>query len=168
MKDEHNMERDEKFMQIALDIAEKARENNEVPVGAIIVFENEIIATGKNSRECSQNSLGHAEIEAINCACRVLKSWRLINCELYVTLEPCPMCAGAIINSRISRLIYGAHDTKSGSCESVINLFEFPYNHKPQVIGGILQDKCSGILSDFFKNIRKEKQKKSSGTARMI
>lgn len=153
------MYREEKFMEVALELAQQAKFEDEIPVGAIIVFNDEIIATGRNRREVSQNSLGHAEIEAINSACKFLNSWRLIDCELYVTLEPCPMCAGAIINSRISRLIYGAYDCKAGSCKSVINLFDLPYNHKPEVVSGILEDRCSAILSNFFKELRQRKKK---------
>lgn len=152
------MNRDEKFMREALKLAEKAGSENEIPVGAVIVLNDEIIASGRNQREASQNALKHAEIEAIESACAALKSWRLIDCELYVTLEPCPMCAGAIINSRISRVIFGAHDLKAGSCGSIINLFDLPYNHKPSVTCGILQNECSLILSSFFRRLRKTKE----------
>ncbi len=147
---------DEKFMLDALEEAKKSEAELEVPVGAIITFENNIIAMGRNRRELSKNALSHAEIEAINNACEFLKSWRLLNCTLYVTLEPCPMCAGAIINSRISRLVYGAKDPKAGSCGSVINLFDLPYNHKPQISTGILEKECSEILTNFFKKLRKQ------------
>ena len=143
------------YMKEALKEAKKAAEELEVPVGAVVVYKNEIIARGRNRREFSKNALFHAEIEAINNACKKLNSWRLIDCTLYVTLEPCPMCAGAIINSRISKVVYGAKDPKAGSCESVINLFSLPYNHKPKVTSGILKEECSGILSDFFKKLRK-------------
>lgn len=160
------MNREEEFMQSALKLAKEAESEYEIPVGAVIVFNNEIIATGRNRREICQNSLAHAEIEAIDSACRVLKSWRLIDCELYVTLEPCPMCTGAIINSRISKLIYGAYDYKAGSCNSLINLFDLPYNHKPEVVSGVLEDKCSAILTDFFKELRKSKNKKFIETHR--
>lgn len=148
------MNRNEIFMKKALDLANEAYNEKESPVGAIIVFEDKIIATGKNRRENSKNSLYHAEIEAINSACKLLERWRLTKCELYVTLEPCPMCTGAIINSRITKLIYGADDPKTGSCGSVINLFDLPYNHKPNVTSGILKSECSHILSKFFKEIR--------------
>ena len=143
------------YMKEALKEAKKAAEELEVPVGAVVVYKNEIIARGRNRREFSKNALFHAEIEAINNACKKLNSWRLIDCTLYVTLEPCPMCTGAIINSRISEVVYGAKDPKAGSCESVINLFSLPYNHKPKVTSGILKEECSGILSDFFKKLRK-------------
>ena len=143
------------FMLQALEEAKKAEIEGEVPVGAIITYKNEVISTGRNRREKLNNALIHAEIEAIYKACRKLKRWRLTDCCLYVTLEPCAMCAGAIINSRISKLIYGAKDPKSGSCGSVINLFELPFNHTPEVISNILKDECSGILSSFFKKLRK-------------
>lgn len=148
---------DEYFMQKAIETAKNALAINEVPVGAVIVYQNEIIASGYNKRETAKNSLCHAEIEAINNACQKLQSWRLLNCDLYVTLEPCPMCAGAIINSRINRVVFGAYDSKAGSCGSVINLFDLPYNHKPDICGGILQSECSNMLSDFFKNLRSKK-----------
>ncbi|MBQ2672287.1 MAG: tRNA adenosine(34) deaminase TadA [Clostridia bacterium] len=143
------------YMKEALKEAKKAAEELEVPVGAVIVHKDKIIARGRNRREISKNALFHAEIEAINNACKKLNSWRLIGCTLYVTLEPCPMCAGAIINSRISEIIYGANDPKAGSCGSVTDLFSLPYNHKPVVTGGILKDECAEILTNFFKNLRK-------------
>lgn len=143
------------YMKMAIKEAQKAALENEVPVGAIITYKDEIISTGKNQREQSNNALHHAEIEAIYGACKKLNRWRLTECNLYVTLEPCPMCAGAIINSRIKNLIYGASDYKSGSCKSVINLFDLPYNHKPNVISGVLESECSNLLSDFFKKLRK-------------
>lgn len=148
---------DEYFMAEALKEAKKASDEGEVPVGAVIVFENEIIARGRNRREKLNNALCHAEIEAINNACEKLKSWRLLDCKLYVTLEPCPMCCGAIINSRLKQVIYGAEDLKSGSCKSVINLFELPYNHKPFVTSGVLDKECSEILTSFFQLLRKNK-----------
>ncbi len=143
------------YMKQALEEAHKAAEELEVPVGAVIVHDKKIISRGRNHRESLKNSLCHAEIEAIHNACENLQRWRLTGCTMYVTLEPCPMCAGAIINSRISRVVYGAFDPKAGSCSSVINLFELPYNHKPEISSGILQDECSQILSNFFKKLRK-------------
>lgn len=143
------------YMKQALAEAHTAAEELEVPVGAVIVHNKKIISRGRNRRESLKNSLCHAEIEAINNACLALQRWRLFDCTMYVTLEPCPMCAGAIINSRISRLVYGAFDSKSGSCHSVINLFELPYNHKPEISSGILQSECSQVLSNFFKKLRK-------------
>lgn len=144
-----------KFMEKAIEEAEKAAKIGEVPIGAIIVKNGEIISSGYNKREIRKNALLHAEIEAINNACKKLGSWRLMDCDLYVTLEPCPMCTGAIINSRIKRLIFGAKDEKAGSCGSVINLFELGYNHKPEIISGIMEEKCRTLLSEFFKNLRK-------------
>lgn len=152
----------EAFMRAALEEAEKAKNEKEVPVGAVIVYEGKIVSTGRNRREALKNSVFHAEIEAIHRACKKLGRWRLSDCSLYVTLEPCPMCTGAIINSRISSLIYGASDPKAGSCGSVINLFDLPYNHKPQVTSGVLKEECSEILSSFFKELRKQKSKVNS------
>lgn len=142
------------FMSRALLLAKKAYEAGEVPVGAVIVKDGEIIAEGYNMREQKQNALSHAEIECINKACEVLKSWRLDGCELYVTLEPCPMCTGAIINSRIKTVVFGAYDLKAGSMDSVINLCDYPYNHKPEIYGGIMEDECKEILENFFQNLR--------------
>ncbi len=147
---------DDKFMLKALEQAEKSREEKEVPIGAIVVYNDEIISTGRNKREILKNALLHAEIEAIHKACIQLDRWRLTGCTLYVTLEPCAMCTGAIINSRISRLVYGAYDPKAGSCGSVINLFELPYNHIPEVTSGVLEKECSEILSSFFRELRKK------------
>ena len=142
------------FMSRALLLAKKAYEAGEVPVGAVIVKDGEIIAEGYNMREQKQNALSHAEIECINKACEVLKSWRLDGCELYVTLEPCPMCTGAIINSRIKTVVFGAYDLKAGSMDSVINLCDYPYNHKPEIYGGIMEEECKKILENFFQNLR--------------
>ncbi len=143
-------------MQRAIALAKKAAAEDEIPVGAVIVKEGKIIAEGRNMREQKQNALSHAEIEAINNACKELKSWRLDDCELYVTLEPCPMCTGAIINSRIKTLIFGAYDSKAGSVDSVVNLCDYPYNHKVEVYGGICEDECLSILKEFFENLRKK------------
>lgn len=144
------------FMKSAVKEAEKASSEGEVPVGAVIVKDGKIIAEGRNRREKGKNALYHAEIEAIDNACKALGGWRLPGCTLYVTLEPCPMCAGAIINSRIERVVYGAKDYKAGSAESVINLFALPYNHKPEIIGGVLENECGEMLSSFFKTLRKK------------
>ena len=144
-----------KFMKEALLEAKAAAERGEVPVGAVIVRDGEIISRGRNRREEKQNALSHAEIEAINSACKKLHSWRLDGCELYVTLEPCPMCTGAIINARIKTVIFGAYDIKMGSMDSVINLCDYPYNHKPEIYGGICEDECGAVLQDFFRKIRK-------------
>ena len=129
----------------------------EVPVGAVITIDGRIVGRGRNRREKDKNALAHAELEAINEACRTLGGWRLWQCDMYVTLEPCPMCTGAIINSRIKRLVYGASDYKAGSCGSVVNLFDLPYNHKPEVTAGFMQEECAQKLTDFFKNLRKSK-----------
>lgn len=145
---------DKKFMKEALALGRLAGEEGEVPVGAVIVKDGEIIARGRNMREQKQNALSHAEIEAINEACEKLNSWRLDRCELYVTLEPCPMCTGAIINSRIKTVIFGAYDLKAGSMDSVVNLCDYPYNHKVEVYGGICEDECRELLEKFFKNLR--------------
>lgn len=150
------MTQDEYFMKLALDNAKKAALLGEVPVGAVIVKDSKIISQGQNRRELSKNALYHAEIEAIKNSCKLLGSWRLCNCEIFVTLEPCPMCAGAIINSRLKRVVFGAYDKKSGACGSVINLFNYSFNHKPQVVAGIMEKECSNILSDFFTKLRKK------------
>ncbi|MDD7615422.1 MAG: tRNA adenosine(34) deaminase TadA [Clostridiaceae bacterium] len=146
----------EYFMDQAIALAKEAAQEGEVPVGAVVVLGDKIVGTGRNRREKSKNALAHAEIEAINEACRTLGGWRLWQCDMYVTLEPCPMCTGAIINSRIKRLIYGASDCKAGSCGSVVNLFELPYNHKPEIVSGIKKDECAELLSEFFKDLRKK------------
>ena len=149
---------DIKFMTAALELAKEAAAEGETPVGAVIVRNGEIVGKGRNRREFGKNALYHAELEAIDNACKKLGGWRLHQCDMYVTLEPCPMCAGAIINARIKRLVYGAKDKKAGSAESVINLFELPYNHKPEIISGIMEKECSEILTDFFKELRKRKE----------
>ncbi|WP_312644988.1 tRNA adenosine(34) deaminase TadA [Hydrogenoanaerobacterium sp.] len=143
------------YMQQALQLAAQAAVLGEVPVGALVVKDGRIVGRGFNRREGSKNALTHAELIAIDQACRTLGGWRLFGCDLYATLEPCPMCAGAIINSRIDHVFFGAYDKKAGSCGSVINLFELPYNHFPKAEGGILQQECAGILSDFFRKLRR-------------
>lgn len=145
---------DSYFMSEAIKLAWMSYCEGEVPVGAVITKNNNIIAVGRNRREFQKNALCHAEIEAINNACNVLGGWRLWECELFVTLEPCPMCAGAIINSRIKRVVFGTEDLKSGSCGSVINLFEENYNHKPEIKSGILKEECAQLLTSFFKKLR--------------
>lgn len=146
---------DEKYMAIAIEQAKIAYSLGETPVGAAVVKNGEVVGLGYNRREKDKNALAHAEIIAINDACKNLNGWRLWECELYVTLEPCPMCAGAIINSRIKRLIYGASDKKAGSIESVVNLLSLPYNHHPEFLGGVLSDQSSQMLKDFFKQLRR-------------
>ncbi len=147
------------YMERALELALEAANEGEVPVGAVVVKKStgEIIGEGRNRREHDKNALAHAELEAIDEACGKLGGWRLPDCAIYVTLEPCPMCCGAIINARIDDVYFGAFDRKSGSAESVQRMFELPYNHKPRVYGGIHQDDCAGALSAFFKKLRKRK-----------
>lgn len=139
----------------AIELAKVAADEGEVPVGAVVVKGGEIIATGRNRRESEKNALCHAEIEAINNACKALGGWRLFQCELYVTLEPCPMCAGAIINSRIKSIYFGAYDQKAGSFGTIADFNRIPYNHKPEVYGGIMESECKALLTDFFKSLRK-------------
>ncbi|MEE1318213.1 MAG: nucleoside deaminase [Ruminococcus sp.] len=141
-------------MKLAYNMALEAFEEGEVPVGAVIVRNGEIIATGRNRRENAKNAILHAEIDAINNACNILGGWRLWNCEIYVTLEPCPMCAGAIINAHIPEVYFGAYDFKNGSCGTITNLFEMPYNFKPNCTGGIMEKECSELLKSFFKKLR--------------
>ena len=143
-------------MKAALKEAVKAYQLGEVPVGAVIVYNNKIIARGHNTRELSQSVLGHAEINAIKKASKKIGSWRLEDCDIYVTLEPCSMCSGAIIQSRIKNLYFGAYDLKTGACGSVLNLFDYPFNHKVNVYGGIMEEECSRIIKDFFKELRQK------------
>ena len=142
------------YMSRAIELAKDAALSGEIPVGAVIVRNKEIIATGQNRRERDLTALGHAEIEAISSACKTLNAWRLDDCDLYVTLEPCPMCAGAIINSRIRRVYFGAYDSKAGSLGSLTDLSTLPFEHRPQVYGGIMELECKQLLTDFFKGIR--------------
>lgn len=146
---------DVEYMNIALQLAQQAADDGEVPVGAVIVKEDTIIGRGRNRRESIGNALAHAEIEAINEACQTLGGWQLVDCTLYVTLEPCPMCAGAIINARIPRVVQGACNIKAGSCGSIVDLFSLPYNHKPALVSGVLEEECQQLLKDFFKKLRK-------------
>lgn len=147
-------------MMRALELAQLAFDEGEVPVGAVVVSNQsgKIVGEGRNLREKSKNALAHAEIIAIDNACRNLGGWRLPNCSIYVTLEPCPMCCGAIINSRIDNVIFGAYDLKSGSVASVQKMFELPYNYRPAVTGGVMNTECSEILSRFFKELRSKKK----------
>ena len=149
------MSEHERYMQFALTLAREAGEDGEAPVGCVIISaEGKLIGSGRNRREKEKKATAHAEIEAISKACEVLGDWRLDGCSLYVTLEPCPMCAGAIIMSRVSKVFYGAKDALTGSCGSVTNLFMEPYNHSTHIIGDVLASECSALLSDFFKNLR--------------
>jgi tRNA(adenine34) deaminase len=149
------MEDCEHYMQLALALAREAGEDGETPVGCVVVNSNgAVIGRGRNRREKEKSAIAHAELEAIADACNTLGDWRLNGCTLYVTLEPCPMCAGAIIMSRIDRLFYGARDSLTGSCGSVINLFMEPYGHTIQITGGIFAYECSALLTEFFRSIR--------------
>lgn len=145
------------FMKYALTLAKKSAEEGEVPVGAIVVCDGKIVGEGRNRREVVKNALHHAEIEAIDNACKNLGGWRLWKCNLYVTLEPCPMCAGAIINSRIKNVYFGATDEKNGAVVSAARLFDMNFTHKPLYEGGIMGEECAEILSAFFKDLRKKK-----------
>lgn len=145
---------DIEYMKMALELARQSAEEGEVPVGSVIVKNGTVIGTGRNRREAAGNALAHAELEAIHNACETLGGWQLIDCTLYVTLEPCPMCAGAIINARIPRVVQGAVNPKAGSCGSVVNLFSLPYNHRPQLESGVLEDECKTVLKEFFKRLR--------------
>ena len=145
---------DQKFMTEALALAREAAEAGEVPVGCVIVRRGEIVGRGRNRRETDKTALGHAEIEAISDACRNLGGWRLWECTLYVTLEPCPMCAGAIVNARIPRVVFGASDVKCGACGSVCDLFSMDFNHHPEVTRGVLEEESKALLTEFFQNLR--------------
>ena len=142
------------FMDEALVLAAEAAAEGEVPVGCVIVRNGQIVGRGRNRRETAKTALGHAEIEAISDACKRLGGWRLWDCTLYVTLEPCPMCAGAIINARIPRVVFGAADQKAGSCGSVCDLFSMEYNHHPEVVSGVREEECAALLRQFFQDLR--------------
>ena len=156
---------DEFFMKKAIVRAKTASRHGEVPVGAVIVKDGIIIADGRNMREGKENALAHAEIIAIERACKKLGRWRLHDCQLYVTLEPCPMCAGAIVNSRIQRVVFGAFDKKAGAYGSVFNMSDFPLNHFPEVVGGVAEEKCALLLSEFFKELREKKKEQKHNKA---
>ena len=144
------------FMDEALKLAKEAAEAGEVPVGCVITRGDEIVGRGRNRREEVRSALSHAEIEAIDDACRNLGGWRLWECTLYVTLEPCPMCAGAIINARIPRVVYGASDSKFGACRSVCSLFDMSFNHHPKVESGIREEEAAALMQEFFRTLRLE------------
>ncbi len=145
----------EDYMRRAIALAEECFSSGDVPVGCVIVSPSgEIIGEGRNRREADRSATAHAEVEAITDACRRLGSWRLEGCTLYVTLEPCPMCAGAIINSRVAEVRYGAREEKSGCCGSVLNLFEERFNHRPRLYGGLLEAECRALLERFFGGLR--------------
>ena len=144
------MMNDAQYMKMALDLAKKAGERGDVPVGAVVVKDGEIISSGANERVLCGSAISHAEVVAIERACKSLGTWRLSGCTLYVTLEPCPMCAGAIINSRVDRVVFGAKDAKAGCFGSLINFNHYPFNHKPEIIEGVCADECREVLSEFF------------------
>ena len=146
----------EEYMRLALVLAREAFTAGEIPVGCIIVDKNgKVIGRGQNTRERTRSALGHAELKAIDEACHVLGDWRLDDCTIFVTLEPCPMCTGAIINARIPYVVFGAREENFGSCGSVIDLFSERYGHHPAVYSGILEDECTALLTNFFKNLRR-------------
>ncbi|MBU8691131.1 tRNA adenosine(34) deaminase TadA [Priestia megaterium] len=152
---------DEKYMRLAIDEALKAKDKLEVPIGAVIVQNDEVIASAYNLRETEQRSVAHAELLAIDEACKKLGTWRLEDATLYVTLEPCPMCAGAIVLSRVKRVVFGAYDPKGGCAGTLLNLLEFEkFNHQAEVVGGMLEEECGSLLTTFFRELR---QRKKSG-----
>ena len=145
---------EQKFMERAIELAKKCVSFDEVPVGAVVVKDGRVVAESGNLKEREGNAVCHAEIVALSAAAKAVGNWWLEGCDVYVTLEPCPMCAGAIINARIKRLVYGAFDEKGGVCASLMNIYEYPFNHKPMVRSRILQDECSALLTEFFKRLR--------------
>ncbi|AYE48468.1 tRNA adenosine(34) deaminase TadA [Priestia megaterium] len=152
---------DEKYMRLAIDEALKAKDKLEVPIGAVIVQNDEVVASAYNLRETEQRSVAHAELLAIDEACKKLRTWRLEDATLYVTLEPCPMCAGAIVLSRVKRVVFGAYDPKGGCAGTLLNLLEFEkFNHQAEVVGGMLEEECGSLLTTFFRELR---QRKKSG-----
>ena len=146
------------FMRQALSLAREAAAEGEVPVGCVITLGDRVVGAGRNRREKDRTALAHAELEAIAQSCKALGGWRLWQCTLYVTLEPCPMCAGAIINARIPRVVYGAADPKAGACRSVCSLFSMAFNHHPEVESGVLETECAEILRDFFRTLRETRK----------
>ncbi|MED4012272.1 tRNA adenosine(34) deaminase TadA [Priestia aryabhattai] len=150
---------DEKYMRLAIDEALKAKDKLEVPIGAVIVQNGEVIAAAYNLRETEQRSVAHAELLAIDEACKKLGTWRLEDATLYVTLEPCPMCAGAIVLSRVKRVVFGAYDPKGGCAGTLLNLLEFEkFNHQAEVVGGMLEEECGSLLTTFFRELRQRKK----------
>ena len=152
-----NVENDVFYMDLAITLAKKAYDIGEVPVGAVVVKDGEIIGRGYNMRECSGKATAHAEVLAIEDACAKIGSWRLNDCIIYVTMEPCPMCTGTIINSRIKKVVYGVKDPAAGCCGSLIDLRKYPFSHSFDVIGGIRENECRNLLRDFFEERRKSK-----------
>lgn len=151
------------FMRVALEEARSAALAGDVPVGAVVVHNGKILGRAGNRREQDGVATAHAEILAIEEACRTIGSWRLSDCTLYVTLEPCPMCAGATVNARIGRVVYGVKDAKAGACGSVLRLYTYPLNHAPEVVGGILERECAQVLSEFFRERRRKQQSVGTG-----
>ena len=150
---------DEEYMGRALELAREALDHGEVPVGCVIVWaDGRIVGEGRNRREEDGNALGHAELAAIRMACETLGGWRLHRARLYVTLEPCPMCAGAIVNARIPAVYYGAREEKMGACGSILNLFEEGFGHRPRLYRGLRSEECAALLADFFNKLRREKE----------
>ena len=149
---------DRDFMREALRLAAEAADDGEVPVGCVVALGERIVGRGRNRRERAKNALAHAEIEAIGEACRTLGGWRLWQCALYVTLEPCPMCAGAILNAQLPRVVYGAKNPREGSCGSLIDLFSLPQHQKPVVVSGVLEEESAALLSDFFRRLRAQRE----------
>jgi len=147
----------------ALRLAHEAAAEGEVPVGAVVTLGDTVVGRGRNRRETAKSALAHAELEAIQEACTALGGWRLWQCTLYVTLEPCPMCAGAIINARLPRVVIGTMDPKAGSCGSVVSLFDLPYNHRPEVTANILAEECASVLSEFFLTLRAKRRDAAEG-----
>ncbi|MFP7736901.1 tRNA adenosine(34) deaminase TadA [Priestia aryabhattai] len=150
---------DEKYMRLAIDEALKAKDKLEVPIGAVIVQDDEVIASAYNLRETEQRAVAHAELLVIDEACKKLGTWRLEDATLYVTLEPCPMCAGAIVLSRVKRVVFGAYDPKGGCAGTLLNLLEFEkFNHQAEVVGGMLEEECGSLLTTFFRELRQRKK----------
>ena len=158
MTEQNQNTKDNLFMQRAIELAKEAAELGEVPIGAVVVKNDEIIAEAYNLRETKKLATAHAEIDAIEAACKKLGGWRLFGCTLYVTLEPCAMCAGAIVNARIDRVVYGASDIRFGACGSLFNINSYPLNHAFEITSGVCEDECRLLLSDFFGELRKKKQ----------
>ena len=155
-----NSELDEKYMRMALREAEKAFDEKEIPIGCVIVKDGVVIGKGHNQIEMLRDATAHAEILSIGTAASSLENWRLDGCTLYVTLEPCPMCSGAIINSRLKRVVYGARDPKAGCCGTLTDLFALPFNHHPVIESGLLEDEAQALLRDFFAMLREKRKKK--------
>lgn len=149
---------DKEYMKKALALAEKAGALGEVPIGAVVVWDGEIVGEGYNFREGGKNALLHAEIMAIDAACKALGGWRLHKATLYVTVEPCIMCAGAIINSRVKRVVYGAPDPRFGAMGSLFDATKLGLNHTPEVVSGVLSDECEGLMADFFQSLREKRK----------